>query len=98
VGDEFIPLQVVVTILEVIFCGIKCASIPCVVVHAAHMLASPGYRSAEVGHHFANPTNHFWRCLHQSGFTPQLLSAYEDFTLPGMFSLGLVEPLYKIHS
>ncbi|KAH0834689.1 hypothetical protein J3R83DRAFT_10216 [Lanmaoa asiatica] len=28
---------------------------------------SPGRMSAETGHHFANPTNHFWRCLHRSG-------------------------------
>ncbi len=28
---------------------------------------SPGECSATVGHHFANPTNHFWRCLFESG-------------------------------
>lgn len=28
---------------------------------------SPGYLSASIGHHFANPTNHFWKCLYQSG-------------------------------
>jgi hypothetical protein len=29
--------------------------------------SSPGYKSASIGHHFANPSNHFWRCLHRSG-------------------------------
>ena len=28
---------------------------------------SPGYLSAARGHHYANPTSHFWRCLHLSG-------------------------------
>lgn len=33
-------------------------------------VTSPGRMSAETGHHFANPTNHFWRCLHRSGDPP----------------------------
>ncbi|KZP34333.1 DNA glycosylase [Athelia psychrophila] len=49
---------------------------------------NPGYMSAEKGHHFANPTNHFWKCLHQSGLTPRLLPPALDHTLPE-FSLGL---------
>jgi hypothetical protein len=28
---------------------------------------SPGHMSAVTGHHYANPTNHFWHCLHLSG-------------------------------
>jgi len=73
---------------------------------------SPGLMTAAQGHHYANPTNHFWRCLHLSGtfsavpyvlcslrwltshgkqgFTPRLLSASEDSSLPGMYNLGLV--------
>ncbi|KAI0062782.1 DNA glycosylase [Artomyces pyxidatus] len=50
---------------------------------------NPGYMSAETGHHFANPTNHFWKCLHRSGFTPTLLHPSKDFTLPEEFNLGL---------
>ena len=68
--------------------------------------------SAERGHHYANPTNHFWPCLHLSGayivvalsympslstdgwqiigFTPRLLLASEDSTLPEKYNLGLV--------
>ncbi|PFH47724.1 hypothetical protein AMATHDRAFT_66979 [Amanita thiersii Skay4041] len=50
---------------------------------------NPGEYSATVGHHFANPTNHFWRCLHASGFTDELISPSEDYTLADRFSLGL---------
>jgi thymine-DNA glycosylase len=67
--------------------------------------------TAVKGHHYANPTNHFWRCLHLSGtfsavasvlcplhwlmfgeqgFTPRLLSASEDSSLPGTYNIGLV--------
>ena len=33
---------------------------------------NPGIKSAEAGHHFANPRNDFWRLLHEAGFTPRL--------------------------
>ena len=66
--------------------------------------------SGTTGHHYANPTNHFYRCLHQSGrclyvydvlliltldklilgFTTSLLSPTEDYTLPDLYSVGLV--------
>ncbi|OCH86011.1 DNA glycosylase [Obba rivulosa] len=45
--------------------------------------------SAEVGHHFANPTNHFWRCLFGSGLTDHLLPPTEDYSLPEKYNLGL---------
>ncbi|KAF8056608.1 uracil-DNA glycosylase-like protein [Lyophyllum atratum] len=50
---------------------------------------NPGQKSAEIGHHFGHPTNHFWSCLHESGFTPVKLKPEEDHTLPERFSLGL---------
>ncbi|THH20307.1 hypothetical protein EW146_g1012 [Bondarzewia mesenterica] len=50
---------------------------------------NPGYKSAEQGHHFFNPTNHFWRCLHQSGLVPIFVSPTEDFTLPEKYNYGL---------
>ncbi len=34
---------------------------------------NPGLWSAAVGHHFARPGNRFWKVLHQSGFTEELL-------------------------
>ncbi|KAF9269768.1 DNA glycosylase [Marasmius fiardii PR-910] len=50
---------------------------------------NPGQKSAETGHHFAHPSNHFWKCLHLSGLTPERVHPTEDYTLPGRFSLGL---------
>ncbi|KAH9059791.1 uracil-DNA glycosylase-like protein [Lactarius vividus] len=51
---------------------------------------NPGHMSAVTGHHYANPTNHFWHCLHLSGFTQRLLLPSEDFTLPERYNLGLI--------
>lgn len=39
---------------------------------------NPGLKSALVGHYYAGPGNLFWRCLHQSGLTPVLLTPQED--------------------
>ncbi|MEK3731531.1 MULTISPECIES: mismatch-specific DNA-glycosylase [Paenibacillus] len=39
---------------------------------------NPSLRSGEVGHHYANPRNNFWRILHQSGLTPRRYAASED--------------------
>ncbi|RDB18649.1 G/T mismatch-specific thymine DNA glycosylase [Hypsizygus marmoreus] len=50
---------------------------------------NPGQKSAEIGHHFGHPTNHFWGCLHESGLTLERLSPEEDHTMPERFSLGL---------
>ncbi len=49
---------------------------------------NPGLRSAEVGHHFAGPGNHFWKLLHDSGLTPRRLSYEEDGVLLD-FGIGL---------
>jgi TDG/mug DNA glycosylase family protein len=49
---------------------------------------NPSVRSAEVGHHFARPGNRFWPTLSAAGFTPRLLSPYEDALLPS-FGLGV---------
>ena len=34
---------------------------------------NPGRRSAAAHAHFANPRNDFWRLVHESGLTPELL-------------------------
>ncbi|QRW18050.1 major facilitator superfamily transporter [Rhizoctonia solani] len=51
---------------------------------------NPGQKSAGEGHHFANPLNGFWRCLHQGGLTDALIPPSEDHTLPERFRLGIV--------
>lgn len=42
---------------------------------------NPSLRSGETGHHFANPSNRFWRILYEAGFTPQLYKPEEDSLL-----------------
>jgi TDG/mug DNA glycosylase family protein len=42
---------------------------------------NPGLYSAAVEHHFARPGNRFWPALHASGFTPRLLSPFEEAEL-----------------
>jgi TDG/mug DNA glycosylase family protein len=39
---------------------------------------NPSLRSGEVGHHYANPRNNFWRILLTAGLTPRLYAASED--------------------
>ena len=39
---------------------------------------NPGLYTAAVGHHFARPGNRFWPALHQSGFTAQLISPFDE--------------------
>jgi TDG/mug DNA glycosylase family protein len=39
---------------------------------------NPGLYSGAVGHHFARPGNRFWPALHSAGFTPRLLSPFEE--------------------
>jgi TDG/mug DNA glycosylase family protein len=42
---------------------------------------NPGLYSAAVGHHFARPGNRFWPTLHAAGFTPRVLSPFEEHEL-----------------
>ena len=47
---------------------------------------NPGLYTAAIGHHFGKPGNRFWPALHQSGFTPELMSPYDEREL---LALGL---------
>jgi len=49
---------------------------------------NPSLYSAAIGHHFGRPGNRFWPALYAGGFTPRLLSPYEDATLATL-GLGL---------
>jgi TDG/mug DNA glycosylase family protein len=42
---------------------------------------NPGIRSAEAGHHFANPRNDFWRLLAEAGLTSTLLEPHQQLEL-----------------
>lgn len=39
---------------------------------------NPSIMSSKTGHHYANPTNRFWRILYEAGLTPRKLSPTED--------------------
>ncbi|AZU62903.1 G/U mismatch-specific DNA glycosylase [Neobacillus mesonae] len=39
---------------------------------------NPSIRSSETGHHFANPSNRFWKILYEAGLTPRKLEPLED--------------------
>ena len=59
------------------------------IVRGLPIETSPGVSSSIDGHHYAHPTNHFWKCLSLSGFTGPI-TASEDHTLPEKYNLGLV--------
>jgi double-stranded uracil-DNA glycosylase len=49
---------------------------------------NPGVRSALTGHHFAGPSNRFWKLLFESRLVPQVLTFMEDGRLPE-FGFGI---------
>ena len=55
---------------------------------------NPGLYTAAIGHHFGRPGNRFWSALHASGFTPRVLSPFEERELPGL-GLGVTNIVNK---
>lgn len=49
---------------------------------------NPGVRSAQTGHHFAGPSNRFWKLLYEAGLTPERLTFADDDRLPS-FGYGI---------
>lgn len=47
---------------------------------------NPSIRSSRTGHHYANPSNRFWKMVHGAGLTPRLYRSDEGGEL---LSLGL---------
>jgi len=43
---------------------------------------NPGVRSALTGHHFAGPSNRFWKILYDSGLVPEPVACVDDDRLP----------------
>jgi TDG/mug DNA glycosylase family protein len=39
---------------------------------------NPSVRSSETGHHYANPSNRFWKLIHEAGLTPRKYKPEED--------------------
>src|SRR2546421_8031157 len=42
---------------------------------------NPGMRSAAIGHHFAGPSNRFWRLLYESKLVPEPITTEDDHRL-----------------
>jgi TDG/mug DNA glycosylase family protein len=42
---------------------------------------NPGVKSSQTGHHYAHPTNRFYKLLYESGLTPRLYKPEEDHKL-----------------
>lgn len=49
---------------------------------------NPGLRSASLGHHYAGPSNRFWKLLYEANLVPEPLSYRDDRRLPE-WGLGL---------
>ena len=43
---------------------------------------NPGIRSAQIGHHFAGPSNRFWKLLFDAGLVPEPIRTEDDHRLP----------------
>jgi TDG/mug DNA glycosylase family protein len=43
---------------------------------------NPGVRSSQVGHHFAGPSNRFWKLLYESRLVPEPIGFVDDDRLP----------------
>ncbi len=44
---------------------------------------NPGMRAAATGHHFMGRSNRFWKTVHLSGFTPELIDPLDDRKILG---------------
>ena len=44
---------------------------------------NPGMRAAASGHHFMGRSNRFWKTVHLSGFTPELIDPLDDRNILG---------------
>jgi len=49
---------------------------------------NPGIRSSQVGHHFAGPSNRFWKLMYESRLVPEPIGFADDHRLPE-WGLGL---------
>src|SRR5476649_2248797 len=43
---------------------------------------NPGVRSSQLGHHFAGPSNRFWKLLFESRLVPEPIGFADDLRLP----------------
>ena len=58
---------------------------------------NPGTRSAEVGHHYAGPSNRFWKLLNEAKLVPCVVTYQDDWRLPE-WGLGLTNVVSRTTS
>jgi TDG/mug DNA glycosylase family protein len=49
---------------------------------------NPGLKTAETGHAYAHPSNHFWKLMHSSGLTDRRCLPSETHDLMDLYSIG----------
>jgi thymine-DNA glycosylase len=49
---------------------------------------NPGLKTAETGHAYAHPSNHFWKLMHSSGLTDRRHMPSETYDLMDLYSIG----------
>lgn len=47
-------------------------------LHIVFVGFNPSIMSSEKGHHYANPTNRFWKVLFEAGLTPRKFTPEDD--------------------
>ena len=55
---------------------------------------NPGLRSSEVGHHYAGPSNRFWKLLYEAELVPDRMTCQDDWRLLG-YGYGLTNLIAK---
>ena len=55
---------------------------------------NPGLRSSEVGHHYAGPSNRFWKLLYEAKLVPDRMTCQDDWRLLG-YGYGLTNLIAK---
>ncbi len=50
--------------------------------HILFVGINPGLKSAETGHHFAGPSNRFWKLLYEADLVSEPLTYQDDWCLP----------------
>ena len=63
-------------------------------VHVLLVGINPGVRSAETGHHFAGPSNRFWKLLYESKLVPERITHVDDARLPE-WGLGITNVIAR---
>ncbi|EPZ34914.1 DNA glycosylase, G/T mismatch domain-containing protein [Rozella allomycis CSF55] len=51
---------------------------------------NPGIQSSLKQHYYANPINHFWKCIYESGLVPEKVDCTKEEHLLHKYSIGMI--------